>query len=58
MEWSIIGTNFLYAALGVMANGQGSMNNFTFGDDVRQYYETICGGVGATATSGTRPASG
>ena len=41
----------LYAALGVMANSQGSMNNFTFGDDVRQYYETICGGVGATATS-------
>ena len=39
----------LYAALGVMANSQGSMNNFTFGDDTRQYYETICGGVGATA---------
>ena len=39
----------LYAALGVMANSQGSMNNFTFGDDARQYYETICGGVGATA---------
>ena len=39
----------LYAALGVMANGQGTMNNFTFGDDRRQYYETICGGAGATA---------
>jgi 5-oxoprolinase (ATP-hydrolysing) len=39
----------LYAALGVMANSQGSMNNFTFGDADRQYYETICGGVGATA---------
>ena len=39
----------LYAALGVMANSQGSMNNFTFGDEVRQYYETICGGTGATA---------
>jgi len=39
----------LYAALGVMANSQGSMNNFTFGDDERQYYETICGGAGATA---------
>jgi len=39
----------LYAALGVMANSQGSMNNFTFGDETRQYYETICGGVGATA---------
>ena len=40
----------LYAALGVMANAQGSMNNFTFGDETRQYYETICGGAGATAT--------
>ena len=40
----------LYAALGVMANAQGSMNNFTFGDATRQYYETICGGSGATAT--------
>ena len=38
----------LFAALGVMANSQGSMNNFTFGDDARQYYETICGGAGAT----------
>ena len=42
----------LYAALGVMANAQGSMNNFTFGDEDRQYYETICGGAGAT---GDRP---
>ena len=41
----------LYAALGVMANGQGTMNNFTFGDEDRQYYETICGGAGATATA-------
>jgi 5-oxoprolinase (ATP-hydrolysing) len=41
----------LYAALGVMANGQGTMNNFTFGDDQRQYYETICGGAGATANA-------
>jgi 5-oxoprolinase (ATP-hydrolysing) len=39
----------LYAALGVMANAQGTMNNFTFGDEVRQYYETLCGGAGATA---------
>ena len=39
----------LYAALGVMANAQGTMNNFTFGDEERQYYETICGGAGATA---------
>jgi 5-oxoprolinase (ATP-hydrolysing) len=38
----------LYRALGVMAGSQGTMNNFTFGDDTRQYYETICGGAGAT----------
>ena len=41
----------LYAALGVMANSQGSMNNFTFGDERRQYYETICGGAGASLTA-------
>jgi 5-oxoprolinase (ATP-hydrolysing) len=39
----------LYSALGVMACAQGSMNNFTFGDATRQYYETICGGAGASA---------
>jgi 5-oxoprolinase (ATP-hydrolysing) len=39
----------LYMALGVMAPSQGTMNNFTFGDERRQYYETLCGGVGATA---------
>ena len=39
----------LYAALGVVAGAQGTMNNFTFGDAARQYYETICGGAGATA---------
>ncbi len=41
----------LYAALAVMANSAGSMSNFTFGDETRQYYETICGGSGATAAS-------
>ncbi len=40
----------LYGAVGVMADSQGSMNNFTFGDETRQYYETLCGGAGATAT--------
>ena len=38
----------LYAALGVLANSQGSMNNFTFGDETQQYYETLCGGAGAS----------
>ncbi|HLK26068.1 MAG TPA: hydantoinase B/oxoprolinase family protein [Caulobacteraceae bacterium] len=42
----------LYAALGVMAASQGTMNNLTFGDAAQQYYETICGGAGATATAG------
>ncbi|HEY9836716.1 MAG TPA: hydantoinase B/oxoprolinase family protein, partial [Vampirovibrionales bacterium] len=37
----------LYLALGVMAASQGTMNNFTFGSDRYQYYETICGGSGA-----------
>jgi 5-oxoprolinase (ATP-hydrolysing) len=37
----------LYGALGILAGSQGTMNNFTFGDDEFQYYETICGGVGA-----------
>ena len=37
----------LYGALGVMAAAQGTMNNFTFGNEQHQYYETICGGAGA-----------
>ena len=40
-------TDCLYAALGIMAASQGTMNNFTFGNDRYQYYETICGGSGA-----------
>jgi 5-oxoprolinase (ATP-hydrolysing) len=39
--------NALYGALGMMAAAQGTMNNFTFGSDRYQYYETICGGSGA-----------
>ena len=37
----------LYGALGVMAAAQGTMNNFTFGNERYQYYETVCGGSGA-----------
>jgi 5-oxoprolinase (ATP-hydrolysing) len=37
----------LLAALGASAAAQGTMNNFTFGDARRQYYETLCGGAGA-----------
>jgi 5-oxoprolinase (ATP-hydrolysing) len=37
----------LMGALGVVASSQCTMNNLTFGNDRRQYYETICGGTGA-----------
>lgn len=47
VETSQIITDTLYGALGVMAASQGTMNNFTFGNDRYQYYETICGGAGA-----------
>ena len=40
-------TDTILGALGLMGASQGTMNNFTFGDDVRQYYETIAGGSGA-----------
>jgi 5-oxoprolinase (ATP-hydrolysing) len=40
-------TGAIYAALGVMANACGTMNNFTFGNDRVQYYETVAGGSGA-----------
>jgi 5-oxoprolinase (ATP-hydrolysing) len=40
-------TDCLYGALGVMAASQGTMNNFTFGNERYQYYETISGGSGA-----------
>ena len=36
-----------YGALGVMAAAQGTMNNFIYGNDTYQYYETLCGGSGA-----------
>ena len=39
--------NLLFAAMGVMAAAQGTMNNLTFGDERSQYYETITGGGGA-----------
>jgi 5-oxoprolinase (ATP-hydrolysing) len=47
VETSQVITDALYGALGVLAASQGTMNNFTFGNDEYQYYETICGGAGA-----------
>src|SRR3546814_13262278 len=37
----------LLVAIGAMAASQGTMNNFTFGNERHQYFETICGGHGA-----------
>ena len=39
--------NALLGAFGVCAASQATMNNLLFGDERRQYYETICGGAGA-----------
>ena len=48
VETSQAVTNALIGALGIMAAGQGTMNNFTFGNNAGyQNYETICGGAGA-----------
>jgi 5-oxoprolinase (ATP-hydrolysing) len=47
VETSQVITDALFGALGVMAVAQGTMNNFTFGNDRHQYYETIAGGSGA-----------
>jgi 5-oxoprolinase (ATP-hydrolysing) len=47
VETSQCVTDCLYGALGALAASQGTMNNFTFGNDRVQYYETICGGAGA-----------
>jgi len=46
-EVSQMTCNALLAALDACASAQATMNNLLFGDAVYQYYETICGGVGA-----------
>ena len=60
VETSTCITNALYGALGVMAAGQCTMNNFTFGNARYQYYETISGGSGAgfSFDADGRPAGG
>jgi len=52
VETSQAVANALFAALGVMAAAQGTMNNLSFGNDRCQYYETICGGTGAGVLAG------
>lgn len=47
VETSQVVTDALFGALGALAGSQGTMNNFTFGNDRHQYYETIAGGSGA-----------
>lgn len=47
VETSQFVADCLFGALGVMAGSQCTMNNFTFGNERIQYYETICGGTGA-----------
>ena len=47
VETSQVVTDALFAAMGALAPSQGTMNNFTFGDETIQYYETIAGGAGA-----------
>jgi 5-oxoprolinase (ATP-hydrolysing) len=47
VETSQAVTGALYAALAVMAEGSGTMNNVTFGNERYQYYETVASGSGA-----------
>ncbi len=47
-EVSQAACNALFGALGTLACSQATMNNVLFGDATRQYYETICGGMGAS----------
>ncbi len=47
VETSQAVTGALYGALAVMAEGSGTMNNVTFGNDTYQYYETVASGSGA-----------
>ena len=47
VETSQAVTGALFAALGVQAEGAGTMNNVTFGNSRHQYYETVGSGSGA-----------
>ncbi len=38
----------LFGALGIISASQGTMNNFVWGNEKYQYYETLCGGTGAS----------
>ncbi|MFE6703314.1 hydantoinase B/oxoprolinase family protein [Streptomyces sp. NPDC057718] len=47
VETSQAVTGALYGAIGGQAEGSGTMNNLTFGNDRVQYYETVASGSGA-----------
>ncbi|NBM18708.1 hydantoinase B/oxoprolinase family protein [Streptomyces sp. GC420] len=47
VETSQAVTGALYAAMGIQAEGSGTMNNVTFGNERVQYYETVASGSGA-----------
>ncbi|MEE9416974.1 MAG: hydantoinase B/oxoprolinase family protein [Acidimicrobiales bacterium] len=49
VETSQLIVDTLFGAVGAVAASQGTMNNFIWGNDTHQYYETICGGAGASA---------
>src|SRR5207302_6604020 len=44
VETSQVVTDAVFAATGRLAQSQGTMNNFTFGNGKHQYYDTIAGG--------------
>jgi len=46
-EVSQLTCNALFGALGVISGSQATMNNFIWGNEKIQNYETICGGTGA-----------
>ena len=49
--------DLLFALFATCAHGQGTMNNFSCGNDKYQYYETIAGGAGASKDFAGRSAS-
>ncbi|MFC3852604.1 hydantoinase B/oxoprolinase family protein [Salinispirillum marinum] len=51
VEVSQLAVDTLFGALNVAAASQGTMNNVTWGNHEFQYYETLCGGSGATRQS-------
>ena len=51
VETSQVVVDCLLGALKIAGASQGTMNNLIFGNNLYQYYETICGGSGATQNS-------